>query len=233
MHFWCSPQGGAFAHYFKPHRGVFVWTARPHRGAKAAFPKKMTNVQKMSREEMGMLGIDWASIHVHSHKCIGCGSENGRRWNSFLLHVAQVKTFDSLTTSSPGHFLREKPWGRGWFSQWNRLFTEPDTTREDIHSQTISIIFKHKCWDMLTADHVPVVFVKKVVTFSLTKMILWKSCFAPGPFSGRSMCIGSRGPSEFLSLPAVRLEYVTKMHWPRRAGKTPCTVALCNNRRTL
>ena len=32
-----------------------------------------------------------------------------------------------------------------WFSQCNRRFTEPDST-------TISIIFKHTCWGMLTAD---------------------------------------------------------------------------------
>ena len=51
----------------------------------------------MPEEETGMLVIDWAFLHVHSHKCIGYGSENGRRWNSFLLHVAQIKSFDSLS----------------------------------------------------------------------------------------------------------------------------------------
>ena len=37
-----------------------------------------------------------------------------------------------------------------------------------------------------------------------------------------TMRFGSRGPRKFLRrLPAVRLGYVTEMHWPRGPGKTP------------
>ena len=49
------------------------------------------------------------------------------------------------------------------------------------------------------------------------------TCLVPRPhYYPRPMRFGSRGPRKFLRrLPAVRLGYVTEMHWPRGPGKTP------------
>ena len=54
-------RGGAFAHFFMPHRGVFGWPARSHRVAFAAFPKKKTD-KCPGEGGMGTLGIAWTII---------------------------------------------------------------------------------------------------------------------------------------------------------------------------